>query len=338
MDNHTLLFQRLMENISVSVFFKDLESRFIAINKTCANKFGISDPEEAIGKTDFDFFSLVHAQVAFEDEQRIIQTLQPLINKEEKEVFLEDGGEMIRWSSTSKFPLIAESGELIGTYGVSKDITEKKLNYQEIERLKDQVESILNAVPNLIFVKDKQGIFRMANAAANDFFRKAHGSVIGKTDEDLGISIDRAKKYSLVEKKVIENQNPVFFPEEKTTLSDGSEVWHQTLKVPFKISKTNEPAVLSVITDVSNRIKQEYELTQSIKTIEKQNHRLLNFAHTVTHYLRNYAGGITMLIDSMKRETDETVKESYFELLGVAAIRLNSTINDLNEIIDKQHN
>ena len=58
-----------MDNIRESVYFKDLDSRFIKVNKACALKFGYEEPADIVGKTDFDFFDDEHAQPAFDDEQ-----------------------------------------------------------------------------------------------------------------------------------------------------------------------------------------------------------------------------------------------------------------------------
>ncbi len=80
-----ILFKALMDNIPDAIYLKDLKSRFLIVNKSCAEKHGFNSPEEAIGKTDFDSFSEEHARQAFEDEQNIIKTGKPIINLEEKE-------------------------------------------------------------------------------------------------------------------------------------------------------------------------------------------------------------------------------------------------------------
>jgi PAS domain S-box-containing protein len=334
MENRTLLFQRLMENVTESVFFKDKDSRFIAINTTCALKFGLSDPIQAVGKSDFDFFGEEHARPAFEDEQRIMDTLEPIIDKEEREVFI--GSNEVKWTSTSKFPLIDEAGILIGTYGITKDITQKKKNFEENRRLKEQVEAILNAVPNLIFVKNKHGKYVMANAAARNFF-DPEGILIGKSDESLGVHPDKIERYRKADRKVLEEGKPHFFSEEKTKLADGAEVWHQTIKVPITSVDSDEQAVLAVITDVSQRIQYEVELVDSLQVIGKQNERLSNFAHIVSHNLRNHAGGISMLLELIESAKTSTEKDELFGLLRKASERLYETIYDLNVIIDKQN-
>ena len=117
------LMNMLMDNIPDHIYFKDKESRFITMNKSHATKFGLSDPAGTIGKTDFDFFDEQHAQTAFEDEQKIMKTGQPLIGLEEKETW-PDGS--VTWVITTKMPLRDKEGEIIGTFGISKDITERK--------------------------------------------------------------------------------------------------------------------------------------------------------------------------------------------------------------------
>ena len=72
--NDQYLMTVLMDNIPNYIYFKDLESRFVRINRAHFQSFGLTDPKEVIGKTDFDFFTHEHAHQAYEDEQKIIRT------------------------------------------------------------------------------------------------------------------------------------------------------------------------------------------------------------------------------------------------------------------------
>jgi PAS domain S-box-containing protein len=96
--------------------------------------FGLKKEEELLGKSDFDFFSEEHARPAYEDEQRIIKTGKAIIDQEEKEV-MADG--RVRWVNTTKMPLTANNGEVIGTFGISKNITHiKQLEIDAREKTK----------------------------------------------------------------------------------------------------------------------------------------------------------------------------------------------------------
>jgi two-component system sensor histidine kinase/response regulator len=130
------LFRTLMENIPDKIYFKDLQSRFIRIN--AAQHFHLGDPALAVGKTDFDFFTEEHAREAFADEQEVIRTGRPLVAKEEKETW-PDGHET--WVSTTKMPLRDAAGRIVGTFGISRDITERKRAEDQIRRAMQAAEA-----------------------------------------------------------------------------------------------------------------------------------------------------------------------------------------------------
>ncbi|HEY4247931.1 MAG TPA: response regulator [Lacunisphaera sp.] len=117
------LFNSLVDTIPDQMYFKDRQSRFIRINDTTARCFGLRHREEALGKTDFDFFTEAHAREAYEAEQYIVRTGESIIGFEEKETW-PDG--RITWVSSTKVPLRDENGEITGLVGISRDVTERK--------------------------------------------------------------------------------------------------------------------------------------------------------------------------------------------------------------------
>ncbi|OFW62728.1 MAG: hypothetical protein A2Z35_00850 [Actinobacteria bacterium RBG_19FT_COMBO_36_27] len=150
----------LMEHIPDSIYFKDLESRFIRINKSCAEKFRIKNPDEAVGKTDSDIFTEEHASKAFEDEQRIVKTGEPIINIEEKETWEKEND---RWASTTKMPLYNKDGEIIGTFGITRDITDKKKAEEEIKEGRSKIEAVLHSTADGIYATDEKGKILLYN-------------------------------------------------------------------------------------------------------------------------------------------------------------------------------
>ena len=336
MPDHPEFYQQLMDNLPDSVFFKDLESRFIAINKACAEKFGLDDPSEAIGKTDFDFFNLSHAQQAFEDEQEIIKTGNPLIHKTEKEVYLDEETEPT-WTSTSKLPLYNGDGTIIGTFGVSTDITTQKRAQEQNERLRSQLVSVFDSDPNMLFVKDWSGKYILVNQAKADFHGLAKEELIGKTDFDLDVGNKNAETFLKTDRHVIDQNESVFIPEDSIAGPNGNTTWYQTIKVPFQLVESEKKAALSIVMDITEQKKREIELNESLDIISHQNQRLTNFTHIVSHNLRNHAGGISMLLELISMEDSDEEKKENIEQLRVLSDRLNETIRDLNEIIDQQY-
>jgi len=128
----TLMMDALMDYLPDSIYFKDLKSRVIRVNKACADKaYGMST-DGAVGKTDFDFFSEEHAKQAYKDEQLIIKTGKPIVDMQEKETW---SGKKSRWISSTKMPFYDKKGNIIGTFGVSRDISDRKKAEEKIKYL-----------------------------------------------------------------------------------------------------------------------------------------------------------------------------------------------------------
>ena len=118
---HELL-QTLLDNIPDSIYFKDENNRFVMVNKAKAAHANVS-PEDMVGKTDFDFMSEDQARKSFEDDEELLKTGKVIVNKIEK-LIGNDGIE--RWISVTKIPRFDEEGNIIGTVGISRDITDWK--------------------------------------------------------------------------------------------------------------------------------------------------------------------------------------------------------------------
>ena len=137
LEHERYLLNALMDNLPQTIYFKDTQSRFLRINEAMARLIGFGRVEEAIGKTDSDIFTAEHAQQALADEREIIRTGQPLLDEEEKETW-PDG--RITWVATSKIPLRSPEGEIIGTFGISRDITDRKYAEAQLQAAKEAAE------------------------------------------------------------------------------------------------------------------------------------------------------------------------------------------------------
>jgi PAS domain S-box-containing protein len=133
----------LMDNAPDYIYFKDLKSRFILNNRSHALALGAGNPSELLEKTDFDYFGPEHAQQAFADEQSIIRTGQPMVNALEEEGWPDRPP---TWVSTTKMPLRNENGEIIGTFGISRSMTERRRMEEKNLRLAAMIESSHDAI------------------------------------------------------------------------------------------------------------------------------------------------------------------------------------------------
>lgn len=141
------LLHTLMENTPDHIYFKDMESRFIRINRSLADRFGLKNPAEAVNKTDFDFFTREHAQQAYQDEQAVIESGKPIEGIQEKETW---PNEQDTWVSTTKVPIRDRDGRINGTCGISRDITEYYRAQQAVGDSEANWRSLVESVPDLI--------------------------------------------------------------------------------------------------------------------------------------------------------------------------------------------
>lgn len=150
--NELLIIETIMNNSQDTIYFKDKNSNFILSSKAHALLFDIENPVEVIGKSDFDYFPVDFSEKAYKDEQTIIATGVPIIGRIEK-LIKPDG--CIIWLSASKYPLYDFNGEIIGTWGTSRDITSLKRAEEELRHLNAKLEEanrqlrVLSAIDSL---------------------------------------------------------------------------------------------------------------------------------------------------------------------------------------------
>ena len=244
------LLHTLMDNLPDHIYFKDLESHFIRINKSMARFLGLNDPVEAVGKTDFDFFTGEHAHQAYEDEQNIIRTGQ-LLSKEEKETHHDRPD---TWVSTIKLPLCDIDGKIVGTFGISRDITEHRKAEDAFHKLSLRQEAILAAVPEIIMEVDKDKIYTWANRSGLEFFGK---DVIGK---EASLYFEGEQETYNVVKPLFDGSKDIFYLESWQRRNDGEKrllAWWCQVLID---SEGNVAGALSSARDITGQKNLENEI------------------------------------------------------------------------------
>jgi diguanylate cyclase (GGDEF)-like protein/PAS domain S-box-containing protein len=150
------LLDALLENTPDNIYFKDSESRFIRISDSLARWMGLNEATEAIGKSDFDFFGEQHSRKAFADEQLLIRTGEPIVGIEEEETW-EDGRRT--WVSTTKVPLRDRNGAIVGIFGISRDITVRKLAEQQVQEQAAQLSEQAQILERLASHDELTGLY-----------------------------------------------------------------------------------------------------------------------------------------------------------------------------------
>jgi PAS domain S-box-containing protein len=174
------LLRSFIDALPEGIYFKDRESRIIRANRTVAETVGCT-PAQLVGKTDFDLLAPEVARQSFEDEQEIIRTGHPVIGKEEK-VTWRDG--LTLWVSTTKMPLRDPDGRIVGTFGITRDITKRKVAEEALCQSEERYRSIVAAMQDGSLLLDADGSIRSCNAAAERILGLSAEQMTGRTPHD----------------------------------------------------------------------------------------------------------------------------------------------------------
>ena len=148
----------LFDSTPDHIYFKDTESRFTLISPALATAFGLSDPSEAVGKTDADFFLADHARAALEDEREIMRTGLHLVDREESETW-PDGSRT--WVSTTKLAHRDVDGNVIGTFGISRDITGRRQAEAALAESEERLQLVLRGSNDGWWIPGSRGGHRL---------------------------------------------------------------------------------------------------------------------------------------------------------------------------------
>ena len=224
------LLTTLLDNIPDRIYFKDRQSRFIRVNRALMRLFALERPEEILGRTDADFYGSEHAQEALDDERRVMETGEPVLNKIESETYT-DGTRS--WSLTTKLPLRDRAGSIVGTCGISREITELKEMESTLENERNLLRVVIDNVPDHIFLKDTEGHYLLDNVAHMHWLGASDpGEVVGRTAFDF-FPNEVALAFAEADAPVLRSGEPVMNQEEKTVDESGNTRWALLTKVPW---------------------------------------------------------------------------------------------------------
>jgi len=261
------LLRALMDNIPDTIYFKDRQSRFILINRAQALLLGIENPDTAVGKTDFDFFARETAQESFDDEQKIMASATPLIDKAE-ELHFPDGH--TRWVSATKVPLCNAAGEICGIIGISRDVHERILMEEKLRQEHTLLRTLIDNMPDFIYVKDRRSRFLINNQAQ----RRQIGvekleEVVGKTDFDF-FPVEYAQKYYDDEQMIMSTGRSLVSVEEAMVTKAGEHRWLSTTKVPLRAADGGIIGIVGISRDITERKRIDEQMQRSKDELENR--------------------------------------------------------------------
>jgi PAS domain S-box-containing protein len=301
------LLRALMDNLPDHIYFKDSQSRFLRANAAVARAFGLADPAQAIDKTDFDFFTAEHAQQAYNDEQEVIKTGQPVIGKEEKETW-PDG--RVTWASSSKMPLRDAEGNIIGTFGVSHDITERKRAEEAIRASEERYRDLFENATDMVYTSDLEHHITSLNRVAEQTSGYSREEAQGMPLEQL-VEPRHWKRVTQARERLLAGDTTVTVELEIKTKDGRRMLVEVKPRLIYKGGKAVE--VQGIARDITGRDVAEMELRHAQK-LESVGRLASGIAHEIntpiqfvgdnTRFLRDAFQGLQVLFNKYQELRD----------------------------------
>ena len=256
------LIEQLLKNVPDKIYFKDLNSRFLAISDSFFNTLSADSQKDILGKTDFDIYDDKHANDAFNDEQKIIKTGIPIIGKEEKEIWI-DGSE--HWVSTTKMPYRDSKGIIVGTFGISRDITEMLRARNLYKESEIRYRQLIDSSPFAILVHQNGKVLFANNACARLVHAHSLAEVIGKNIYDF-----MPKEFIAFSRKRVEaiskgaTEVPSF--ELKYNCLDGATIDVEVSALPIVFDNLN--SILVIANDITEKKLAQKRLVETEKRFQ----------------------------------------------------------------------
>ncbi len=256
-------FQRaVLDNFPFLVWLKDPHGRFMEVNAPFAQACGKPDTESICGKTDLDIWPADLAAIYQADDQFVLHTGRSKHVEELVEVHHER-----RWIETYKSP-VALQGNVIGTVGYARDISDRKQAEVALEREHSLLKALVNALPDLFWFKDPGGIYLECNARFEAFFGQPEAAIVGKTDYDF-LPRDLADFFRDHDLKAISAGSPTVNEEWVTFASDGHQEMLETIKTPVRDRQGQLLGVLGVGRNITQRVNAENARKELLERMQK---------------------------------------------------------------------
>lgn len=216
------------------------------------------------------------------------------------------------------------------SYELEQERARRDLEAQrdDLKQAQDQLRRVIDLVPDLIFAKNREGTYLLANEATAEAYGRSPEAVEGRTDPELIPDMDQSEAFRKDDLEVIESGEPKFIPEEELTKADGETRLLQTSKIPYTVPGTGEDAILGYARDITELKEYETELES-----QRDNMDVLN--KVMRHDIRNDLQLVLAYAETAKPHVDAEGEEYLEQVLEAAreAVEITEVARDVTDVM-----
>lgn len=313
----------LFDELPVFAVRKNLDGIYTHVSRKCARVLGTT-PENAVGKTDYDFYSRQQAERYRAEDRRVIETGE-LIETLEEDHF----GDETRYYTLRKGPVRGKGGEIVGVQAIFCDVTEQKVLEKALQDERDLLQTIMDLLPDFIYVKDRQGRY----VVVNDGVRQVLGAstadeVIGKSNESF-LPPDQAKRERIDDDHVIKLEQPLVEREEKMVDPDGNDLWILTSKLPLRDREGKVSGLVGIDRNITRLKAIESQLRSAKESADQANRAKSDFLANMSHEIRTPMNAIIGMTDLLLETQLTETQHDYLSMVQDSGESLLALINDI---------
>ena len=321
-------YQYIINNVGSVVFTIDLTGKFNFISKRSLQLTGYTS-EELDGK---HFTSILDPQWKERVFENYYSQYLHLIDETIYEFPIVNKNGYKKWVEQCAV-LIMENGKPIGFHCIVRDISDKKQIQFELEETEKnlkhqqfQLQSVLDNTTSIIFIKDLQGKYTVANKRFMDLLQVQKNQVIGFTDYNL-TSKDQADYFTSLDTKVISERKPIEV--EQIIEGPNGPVNLLLVKFPLFDQNNNVFGVSGIATDISERTQYQKELISARQSAESAKLLQEQFLANMSHEIRTPMNGIQGMTNLLLESSLNNVQEKYATIIKRSVNNLLVIINDI---------
>ncbi|HYF32809.1 MAG TPA: PAS domain-containing protein [Chitinophagaceae bacterium] len=314
-------FQAILDNTPLLIFLKDLQGRYILVNKSFRETVRASE-EQIIGKTDFDFEEQAEAENYKQSDEQVIQTLKPV---EQEEVQLTPTGR--RFLHYTKFPVLDQEGKIFAISGFGSDVTARKEAEEKLRSSEAKMRALLDTTKEGFYLLDQHFNILLLNESGKEMMRLVSGKIADVGENMLNVILpERLEEFTSMMNEVLKGKTFEF--EQNFTTAKG-QIWLLINYLPVRYRDSQAMGICVVARDITELVRYREQLIEAKKKAERAEKLQEQFLANMSHEIRTPLNGIIGMTNLLLHTQLTADQFEYANIIKYSSDNLSVLINDI---------
>ena len=317
------LYAAVLENLPAFIVCKDVEGRFVYVNDLFAKREG-KTVADVLGKTDHELYGDERADRYRAEDLRIMESGELFEDVEET-----IDGDRRSYLQVRKAPLRDFQGDLIGIQAIFWDVTRRKLAENNSAAEHRMLRTIMDNLPDHVYVKDTNGRYIIVNEAARQTLgADSVESARGKTSSDFQ-NVEFGERQKVDDWRVLQSRKPLIDREDQLRYENGEVKWMLTSKIPLEDSEGRVTGLVGIDRNITSLKQSELDLRAAKDAADAANKAKGDFLANMSHEIRTPMNAIIGMTDLLLTTELTGAQRDYLKMVQQSGESLLTLINDI---------